>query len=163
MPDIIKIVALVLFIFVLAAFYYALRHPNGPVFPVRRSDLLKKIGPLATGTLQKISVRFLTRAGGIERILLQATYAYTVKDDTFTISLPTDSIKIRAPHIQRAITSREFEREVPESLELVDGTVLPDRASIEHYYLEHVREQLGEVEVLYAKKQPTLSTVRDWA
>jgi hypothetical protein len=163
MPDIIKLASLLVFVFFIVAFYYALRHPNGPVFPLRRSDLLRKVGPLVTGQLNSVAVRFLTKAGGIERVLLQVVYHYSINGEVYTITLPTDSLKVGAARIQRAVTSLEFEHQVPDRLELSDGTVLADRASIREYYRAQVQAYMPEVQVLYSKKQPAFSTVRDWA
>jgi hypothetical protein len=152
----------VVLVFVGVAMYYALKFPNGKWFPSGRDKLLRKVGPLATGTLERLNVRSLTRAGGTPRLLMNADYHYEVKGDTHTITLPLESGKLNAPAIQDAVTTREFEREIPERLELNDGTVLEGRETIRQYYLEALRQRTPTVQVLYDKGAPALSTVRDW-
>ena len=157
-----NLVLLVIAAFLLVAMYYALRYPNGRVFPTRRDKLLRKVGPLATGVLDDAQLRFYTEAGGVKRVTLNATYAYEVRGERFTLTLPTDSLKLPGPGIREALTAREFERDVPERLELEDGTVLEGRETIRRHYLERLRARTPEVQVLYSGKRPALSTVRDW-
>jgi hypothetical protein len=145
-----------LLVFIGIAMYYALKYPNGKWFPSGRDKLLRKVGPLATGSLERLNVRSLTRAGGTPRLLMNADYRYDVKGAAFTITLPLESLKLNAPGI------REFEREVPERLELSDGTTLDGRETIRQYYLELLRARTPTVQVLYDKGAPALSTVRDW-
>jgi hypothetical protein len=148
--------------FIAGALYYALKFPSGRWFPSGRDKLLRKVGPLATGTLESLNVRSLTRAGGTPRLLLNANYRYEVKGAPYTITLPLESLKLNAPGITEAITTREFEREVPDRLELQDGTRLEGRETIRLYYQERLREGRPTVDVLFDKGSPALSTVRDW-
>jgi hypothetical protein len=148
--------------FIAAAMYYALRFPNGKWFPSGRDKLLRKVGPLATGTLETVNVRSLTRAGGTPRLLMNAEYRYEVKGKPFTITLPLESLKLAAPGIKDALTTVEFEREIPERLELMDGTRLEGRETIRQFYLESLRTRTPTVNVLFDKGSPALSTVRDW-
>lgn len=154
-------------LFLCAAMYYAIRFPSGKVYPSRRAKLLRKVGPLVTGVLDDVAVRFYTVAGGVKRVTLAATYRYEVKGGSFTLTLPTDSTKIEGPVITEAQTVRERvtedeEREFPERLELEDGTVLDGRERIKTHFLDRLRSQRPEVKVLFDSKNPALSTVRDW-
>lgn len=148
--------------FIAAAFYYALRYPNGKVFPSRRDKLLRKVGPLATGRLEDVRVRFYTVAGGVNRVTLAATYAYDVRGERFSVTLPTDSAKLPGPGIREALTVREFDRDVPERVVLDDGTLLDGRETIRVHFLDALRQRSPEVQVLYSSRKPGLSTVRDW-
>lgn len=166
MNVLVSIAALVV-IFVALAMYYALRYPNGKWFPSRRDKLLRKVGPLVSGRLEDVSVRFFTRAGGVPRVTLAVTYGYEVKGARFSLTLPTDSAKLSGPSIRDAETVRERiteseEREFPQSLELEDGTVLNGRERIQAHFLERLRQDRPEVQVLFDKGNPALSTVRDW-
>jgi hypothetical protein len=157
------VVAIILVaVFIAAAMYYALRFPSGKWFPSGRDKLLRKVGPLATGTLETINVRSLTRVGGTPRLLMNAQYRYEVKGKPFTITLPLESLKLSAAGIKDALTTVEFEREIPERLELMDGTRLEGRETIRQFYLEALRERTPTVNVLFDKGSPALSTVRDW-
>ncbi len=154
-------------VFLLAAMYYAIRVPSGKVYPSRRAKLLRKIGPLASAVLDDVAVRFYSAVGGVKRVTLAATYRYEVKGTSFTVTLPTDSVKIGGSSIQKAVTVRERiteedEREFPERLELMDGTVLDGRERIRAHFLERLRLERPEVQVLFDSKNPALSTVRDW-
>ena len=158
----------ILVAFFLVAFYVALRNPNGKLFPSRRDKLLRKVGPLADGVLETASLRFYTEAGGQKRVTLNATYRFEVDGEPQRITLPTDSLKLAGPGIQDAETVRETlpdaERDVqlPERLTLEDGTRLEGRDRIRDHYLERLRAQKPQVKVLYDRKRPALSTVRDW-
>jgi hypothetical protein len=159
--------AALMVIFVVLALYYALRYPNGKWFPSRRDKLLRKVGPLVAGKLEGVSVRFFTRAGGVPRVTLAATYGYQVRGTRFSLSLPTDSAKLSGPSIRAAETVRERitdseEREFPQSLTLDDGTVLDGRERIQEHFFERLRLDRPEVQVLFDKGNPALSTVRDW-
>ena len=160
--NIFGVLLVLLAVFVGVAMYYALKFPNGKWFPSGRDKLLRKVGPLATGTLERLNVRSLTRAGGTPRLLMNAEYRYEVKGEAHTITLPLESLKLDAPAIRDAVTTREFEREIPERLELSDGTLLEGRETIRAYYLERLRQRTPTVQVLYDKGSPALSTVRDW-
>jgi hypothetical protein len=160
--NLLVILAMLVAIFALIAMYYAVKFPSGKLFPTRRAKLLRKVGPLATAQLEDISVRFLTRAGGEPRVMLNASYRFNTKDASHTLTLPTESTKLPAAAIGNAVTSTEFDREIPERLELQDGQILESRAEIRAYYLEKLRERSPTVEVLYDKKNPAVSTVRDW-
>ncbi len=160
--NLLVITALIVLVFGALALYYAVKFPNGKLFPTRRTKLLRKVGPLATAQLEDITVRFLTRAGGEPRVMLNASYRYNVKDASFTITLPTESTKLPASAIRNAVTTTEFEREVPDQLELQDGQMFSTRAQIRAYYLEKLRERSPTVEVLFDKNNPVVSTVRDW-
>ena len=160
--DLILIASVVVAAFILIAMYYALRHPNGKWFPSGRDKLLRKVGPLAVGTLERLNVRYLTRAGGSLRLLLNADYRYEVKGQPFTITLPLESAKLPAPGIKDALTTKEFEREVAERLELADGSVLEGRETIRQFYAGKLLERTPTVSVLYDKGSPGLSVVRDW-
>lgn len=154
-------------VFLCAAMYYAIRFPSGKVYPSRRAKLLRKIGPLVTGVLEDVAVRFYTAVGGVKRVTLAATYRYEVRGSSFTLTLPTDSAKLSGPVIREALTVRERvtedeEREFPERLELDDGTVLDGRERIRAHFLERLRSDRPEVKVLFDGKNPALSTVRDW-
>jgi hypothetical protein len=154
-------------VFLMAAMYYAIRFPIGKVYPSRRAKLLRKVGPLASAALEDVAVRFYTAVGGVKRVTLAATYRYEVKGSSFTVTLPTDSAKIGGSSIQSAVTVRERitdedEREFPERLELMDGTVLDGRERIRAHFLERLRSARPEVQVLFDTKNPALSTVRDW-
>jgi hypothetical protein len=155
------VVALVLCVFVALALYYALKFPSGKWFGTRRDKLLRKTGPTAEASLENISVRFLSRAGGQPRLMLNALYGYTVKEEKYQITLPLESSKLEVG-IQSAQTSSEFEREIPEQLELHNGTRLEGRESIHRYLLEQLRQKRPNVTVIYDKKNPTVSTVRDF-
>ncbi len=165
-----QILALLVGAFLLAAFYYAVRFPIGAIFPTRRAKLLRKIGPQVTGELQDVQVRFYTQAGGKPRVMLQAIYSYSIKDAHYTATLPTDSNKLAGPGIRLADTKKIVsdiegarEIELPERLELEDGTVLLSQEKIRQYYLEALRKEREYVELLYDKKSPSISTVRDWS
>jgi hypothetical protein len=160
--NILVILLLLLAAFVGVAMYYALKFPNGKWFPSGRDKLLRKVGPLSTGALERVNVRSLTRAGGTPRLLMNAEYRYEVKGATHTITLPLESLKLNAPGITDAVTTREFEREIPERLELSDGTTLDGRETIRQYYFEKLLERTPTVQVLFDKGSPALSTVRDW-
>ena len=160
--DFILIASVIVAAFILTAMYYALRHTNGKWFPSGRDKLLRKVGPLAVGTLERLNVRYLTRAGGSLRLLLNADYRYEVKGQPFTITLPLESAKLPAPSIKDALTTKEFEREVAERLELSDGSVLEGRETIRQFYADKLLERTPTVSVLYDKGSPALSVVRDW-
>jgi hypothetical protein len=155
------LLALVLCVFTALALYYALKFPNGKWFGTRRDKLLRKTGPTAEAVLENLSVRFLTRAGGQPRLMLNALYGYTVKDQKYQITLPLESNKLELG-IQTAQTTSEFEREIPERLELHNGTKLEGRESIRTYLLEQLRQKRPSVTVIYDKKNPVVSTVRDF-
>jgi hypothetical protein len=152
----------ILILFFAAAMYYALRFPNGKIFPSRRDKLLRKVGPLAVGKLEDVTIRFLTRAGNETRVMLSAIYRYEAKNSSFTITLPTESTKLGGQKIKNAITNKENEREMPERLELENGTTLEGRETIRQHYLELLRLRTPEVSVLFDRKKPMISTVRDW-
>jgi hypothetical protein len=156
------IIAVIVVIFAILAIYYAVKFPSGKLFPTRRSKLLRKVGPLMTAQLEDITVRFLTRAGGEPRVMLNASYRYNVKEASFTITLPTESTKLPAAAISNAVTATEFDREIPEQLVLQDGQTLQTRAEIRAYYLGKLRERSPTVEVLFDQKNPAVSTVRNW-
>jgi hypothetical protein len=160
--NILLVLAGIVILFFAAAMYYALRFPNGKIFPSRRDKLLRKVGPLAVGKLEDVTIRFLTRAGNETRVMLAAIYRYEVKDSSFTIILPTESTKLGAEKIKTATTSKENEREMPERLELENGKVLEGRETIRQHYLELLRIRTPEVSVLFDRKKPMISTVRDW-
>ena len=160
--NLILIASIIVAVFIALAMHYALRYPNGKWFPSGRDKLLRKVGPLAVGTLERLNVRYLTRAGGTLRLLLNADYRYEVKGQPFTITLPLESAKLSAPSIRDALTSKEFEREVAEKLELEDGTTLEGRETIRQYYADKLLERTPTVSVLYDKGSPALSVVRDW-
>jgi hypothetical protein len=162
MSTLLIVLSVVVAAFILVAMYYALRYPNGKWFPSGRDKLLRKVGPLATGTLERLNVRYLTRAGGVLRLLFNADYRYEVKGEPYTITLPLESEKLGAPRITDAVTSKEFEREVAESLTLEDGTRLEGRETIRRYFEEKLQQRTPSVQVLYDKGKPALSTVRDW-
>ncbi|NJK44069.1 MAG: hypothetical protein HC933_07070 [Pleurocapsa sp. SU_196_0] len=86
-------------------------------------------------------MRSLTRAGGTPRLLMNAEYRYDVKGQPHTITLPLESLKLNAPGITDAVTTREHEREIPERLELSDGTTLDGRETIRMYYFEKLLER----------------------
>ena len=157
-----RLLLVLLVVFVALACYYALRHPNGRVFPSRRDKLLRKVGPLATGRLDDVTVRFYTEAGGTRRVTLGASYRYDVKGESFTVTLPTDSGRLGGPAIGAAEVRRELERDFPQALVLEDGTRLGSPEAIRVHYLARLRELRPEVPVLYSAKRPGLSTVRDW-
>ena len=163
-----QVLTVLMVVFVMAAFYYALRYPNGKVFPSRRDKLLRKTGPLADGQLEDAQVRFYTEAGGQKRVTLNATYRFEVNGSSHQIILPTDSLKLEGPSITEADTVRETiadaERQVqyPERLRLSDGTLLEGRETIRLHFLERLRAQRPAVKVLYDRQSPALSTVRDW-
>lgn len=150
-------------IFILLALYFALRHPNGKVFPTRCAKLLRKVGPLVQGSLEDLAVRFLARAGGVIRVFVNVTYSYEVGGTPHTITLPTDSLKLGGPKVREAITAQEYDREVPETLTLENGLRLEGREAIRSYFLERALESRPTVEVLYDRSKPAVSTVRDWA
>jgi hypothetical protein len=161
------VLALLAAVFVAAAFYYAVKYTNGKVFPSRRDTLLRKTGPLANAKLEDANVRFFVETGGRKRVTLNAVYAYVVNGATYAITLPIDSSKLIGPEISTAVTRRETiaedaERTFPESLTLEDGTRLDGRETIRQHYLERLRNQRPEVQVLYDKHSPAVSTVRDW-
>ncbi len=160
--NILLVLAGMVILFFAAALYYALRFPNGKIFPSRRDKLLRKVGPLAVGKLEDVTIRFLTRAGNETRVMLAAVYRYEYKDASFTITLPTESSKLGAEKIKNAVTSKENEREMPERLELENGRTLEGRETIRQHYLELLRRQTPEVSVLFDRKKPIISTVRDW-
>ncbi len=160
--NVLLILAGIVILFFAAAMYYALRFPNGKIFPSRRDKLLRKVGPLATGKLEDITIRFLTRAGNETRVMLAAIYRYEYKDASFTITLPTESTKLGAEKIKNATTSKELEREMPDRLELENGVTLEGRETIRQHYLELLRLRTPEVSVLFDRKKPMISTVRDW-
>jgi hypothetical protein len=165
--SILWVLAFLAAVFVAAAFYYAVKFTNGKVFPSRRDKLLRKTGPLASAKLEDANLRFFVETGGRKRVTLNAVYRYEVKDSSYTITLPIDSSKLSGPEITAAVTRREViaedaERSFPESLTLEDGTRLDGRETIRQHYLERLRNQRPEVEVLYDKHSPALSTVRDW-
>jgi hypothetical protein len=100
-------------------------------------------------------------------VTLAATYGYQVRGTRFSLSLPTDSAKLSGPSICAAETVRELitdseEREFPQSLTLEDGTVLDGRERIQEHFFERLRLDRPEVQVLFDKGNPALSTVRDW-
>ncbi len=160
--NVLLVLAGIVILFFAAAMYYALRFPNGKIFPSRRDKLLRKVGPLATGKLEDVTIRFLTRAGNETRVMLAAIYRYEVKDSSFTITLPTESTKLGGEKIINSITSKELEREMPDRLELENGSVLEGRETIRQHYLELMRLRTPEVSVLFDRKKPMISTVRDW-
>jgi hypothetical protein len=162
MSTFLTIVSVIVAAFIITAMYYALRFPNGKWFPSGRDKLLRKVGPLATGTLERLNVRYLTRAGGVPRLLFNADYRYEVKGQPYTITLPLESEKLDAPRIKDALTTREHEREVAERLVLEDGTTLEGRETIRQYYSDRLQARTPTVQVLYDKGAPALSTVRDW-
>lgn len=157
-----RLVFLLLVAFVALACYRALRRPNGRVFPSRRDKLLRKVGPLATGRLEDVAVRFYTEAGGARRVTLGASYRYDVNGQSFSVTLPTDSGKLPGPTIRSAELRREHDRDFPRALELEDGTRLGSPEAIRVHYLARLRELRPEVRVLYSGRRPGLSTVRDW-
>ena len=160
--NILLVIAGIVILFFAAAMYYALRFPNGKIFPSRRDKLLRKVGPLAVGKLEDITIRFLTRAGNEPRVMLAAVYRYEAKNSSFTITLPTESTKLGGQKIKNVISSKDFEREMPERLELEGGTMLEGRETIRQHYLELLRVRSPEVSVLFDRKNPMISTVRDW-
>ncbi len=160
--NVLLVIAGIIIIFFAAALYYALRFPNGKIFPSRRDKLLRKVGPLAVGKLEDVTIRFFTRAGGELRVMLAAIYRYETKDSSYTITLPTESAKLGGASIQNAVTSKDNDREMPERLELEDGLLLEGRENIRQHYLELLRLRSPEVSVLYDRKKPMISTVRDW-
>ena len=160
--NILLVLAGILILFFAAAMYYALRFPNGKIFPSRRDKLLRKVGPLAVGKLEDVTIRFLTRAGNETRVMLAAIYRYEAKNSSFTITLPTESSKLGGQKIKNAITNKEQMREMPERLELENGTLLEGRETIRQHYLELLRIRSPEVSVLFDRKKPMISTVRDW-
>ncbi len=160
--NVLWIIALIMCGFIALALYYSLKFPNGKWFGTRRDKLLRKTGPIATATLENLNVRFLTRAGGQPRLMLNALYKFSIKDSSYEITLPTESQKIAFGKIVNAITSNEFEREIPEKLELENGITLENREAIRVYCLEKLRERSPSVEVIYDKGNPSISTVRDW-
>lgn len=160
--NVLAIVAVLAAVFIALALYYALKFPSGKWFGTRRDKLLRKTGPTAEATLENLNVRFLSRAGGQTRLMLNATYAFLVKEEKFEIVLPIESGKLPASSIKNAITNQEFEREIPERLELEDNTILEGRESIRLYYLEKLRAKTPLVTVIYDKKNPNIGVVRDW-
>jgi hypothetical protein len=165
--SILWILAILTAVFIAAAFYYAIKYTNGKVFPSRRDKLLRKTGPLASATLTDANLRFFVETGGRKRVTLNAIYKYQVQGSSYTVTLPIDSSKLSGPEITAAVTRREViaedaERAFPESLTLEDGTRLDGRETIRQHYLERLRNQRPEVQVLYDKHSPALSTVRDW-
>lgn len=160
--NVLLILAGMVILFFAAAMYYALRFPNGKIFPSRRDKLLRKVGPLAVGKLEDVTIRFLTRAGGGTRVMLAAIYRYEYKNASYTITLPTESSKLGSEKIRNATTSKELEREMPDRLELENGKTLEGRETIRLHYLELLRLRTPEVSVLFDRKKPMISTVRDW-
>jgi hypothetical protein len=156
------VLALVLGVFTALALYYALKYPSGKWFGTRRDKLLRKTGPSAEATLQNLTLRFLSRAGGQPRLMLNATYGYTVKDQQHQIVLPLESSKLPDSGIAHAQTSLEFEREIPERLELHNGQALEGRESIQKYFLERLQQKCPTVTVIYDKKNPNIGVVRDF-
>ena len=148
--------------FIAIALYYALKFPSGKWFGTRRDKLLRKTGPTTEATLENLNVRFLSRAGGQARLMLNAVYGYSVKETKYEITLPFESAKLPDSSIKNAITSQEFEREIPERLELENGKQLEGRESIKQYFLELLRHKTPTVTVIYDKHSPSVSTVRDW-
>ena len=160
--EILWLLALLVCLFVAVALYYALKFPSGKWFGTRRDKLLRKTGPTAEATLESLNVRFLTRAGGQIRLMLNAVYGFQVKEENFQITLPIESGKLPNSGIKSANTSTEFEREIPEYLELEDNTILEGRESIRYFFLEQLRQKIPSVTVIYDKHSPNVSTVRDW-
>lgn len=156
------VMAALVCIFFALALYYALKFPSGKWFGTRRDKLLRKTGPVAEATLQNLSVRFLSRAGGEPRLMLNATYSYQVKEAEHQIILPLESGKLPDAGIAHAQTSPEFEREIPEQLELKNGQRLEGRESIRLYFLEQLRQKRPNVTVIYDKKNPNIGVVRDF-
>jgi hypothetical protein len=156
------LLALVLFVFTALALYYALKFPSGKWFGTRRDKLLRKTGPTAEATLQNLTLRFLSRAGGQPRLMLNAIYGYTVKEQPYQIVLPLESGKLPDSGIAHAQTSLEFEREIPERLELHTGQTLNGREDIRLYFLERLRQKCPTVTVIYDKKNPNIGVVRDF-
>jgi hypothetical protein len=154
--------ALVLGLFTALALYYALKYPSGKWFGTRRDKLLRKTGPTAEASLQNLTVRFLSRAGGQPRLMLNAIYGYSVKEQSHQIVLPLESSKLPDSGIQSAQTSLEFEREIPERLELQGGQALDGREDIRVYFLERLRQKCPTVTVIYDKKNPNIGVVRDF-
>lgn len=156
------ILAVLVAAFFAIALYYALKFPNGRWFSTRRDKLLRKTGPTAEAVLENLNVRFLSRAGGQIRLMLGAVYGYQVKETKYEITLPFESAKLPDSSIKNAITTQEFEREIPERLELESGLQLEGRESIKTYFLELLRQKSPSVTVIYDKHSPSVSTVRDW-
>jgi hypothetical protein len=156
------LLTLVLCVFMALALYYALKFPSGKWFGTRRDKLLRKTGPTAEASLENLTVRFLSRAGGQPRLMLNAIYAYTVKEQQHQIVLPLESSKLPDSGIASAQTSLEFEREIPERLELQGGQALDGRESIRLYFLERLRQKRPNVSVIYDKKNPNIGVVRDF-
>ena len=156
------ILAVLVAVFFAIALYYSLKFPNGKWFSTRRDKLLRKTGPTAEAILENLNVRFLSRAGGQPRLMLNAVYGYQVKETKYQITLPFESAKLPDSSIKNAMTTQEFEREIPEQLELENGTQLEGRESIKHYFLELLRQKSPSVTVIYDKHSPSVSTVRDW-
>ncbi len=156
------IIAVLLCVFVAVALYYSLKFPSGKWFGTRRDKLLRKTGPTAEATLQQLNVRSLSRAGGQIRLMLNAVYGFQVKEEKFEITLPLESGKLFASGIRNAVTRTEFEREIPERLELEDNTILEGLENIKIYFLEQLRLRTPSVTVIYDKHSPNVSTVRDW-
>ncbi len=160
--DILWLLAVLVCLFIAIALYYALKFPSGKWFGTRRDKLLRKTGPTAQATLESLNVRFLTRAGGQIRLMLNAVYEFQVKEENYKITLPLESGKLPDSSIKSAVTSHEFEREIPERLELMDNTILEGRESIRHFFLEQLRQKTPSVTVIYDKHSPNVSTVREW-
>jgi hypothetical protein len=160
--NILIIIALLIAAFFAVALYYSLKFPNGKWFGTRRDKLLRKTGPSAKATLENLNVRFLSRAGGQIRLMLNAVYSYQIKETKHEITLPLESAKLPNSSIKNAKTSTEFEREIPEQLELENGTQLEGRESIRLYFLDQLRQKHPSVTVIYDKHSPDISTVRDW-
>ncbi len=160
--NILWLVAVLVCVFFAIALYYALKFPSGKWFGTRRDKLLRKTGPTAEATLENLNVRFLTRVGGQTRLMLNAVYGFQVKEENYKITLPLESGKLPDSSIKSANTSQEFEREIPEHLELENNTILEGRESIRLYFLEKLRQKTPSVTVIYDKHSPNVSTVRDW-
>lgn len=156
------VLAALVCVFFALALYYALKYPNGKWFGTRRDRLLRKTGPTVEATLQNLNVRFLSRAGGEMRLMLNAIYSYRVKEVQHEIVLPLESGKLPDAGIAHAQTSSEFEREIPEQLELKNGQRLEGRESIRLYFLERLRQKRPSVTVIYDQKNPNIGVVRDF-
>lgn len=157
-----SVVAVLVVLFFIVALYYALRFPSGKWFGTRRDKLLRKTGPTAEASLEQLTVRSLSRAGGQARLMLNAVYGFSLKEEKYEIILPLESGKLPSASIKNAQTTLEFEREIPEWIELEDGTMLEGREQIRGYFFERLKARTPSVTVIYDKKNPKVSTVRDW-
>ncbi|HEX2863630.1 MAG TPA: hypothetical protein VHN99_03610 [Deinococcales bacterium] len=146
-----------------AAFLTAARRPNGRLYPARRDKLLRHRGPLAVGRLEDVTVRGVAEAGGEPRVLLAATYRYQVAGRDYRLSLPLPAERLGGAAVRSVERARARTRWLPSALTLADGRELRGPQEIAAHYREMALQTLGEVQVLYASRNPELATVRDWA